>query len=226
MRGKLIVIEAGDGCGKATQAKALVERLCADGLPARRVSFPDYESDSSALVKMYLNGEFGRDVQSVNAYAASLFYAVDRFASYRRRWREWYEQGEIIVADRYTTSNMVHQAVKIGDAAKRKAYLDWLWDLEFVKLELPVPDAVFFLDLPPSFSAQLLAARAQGKHEGADLHEADAAYLARCYEAYCELAQLYGWRRIDCVDAAGLKSVERIHEAIYRGVRAVCAENA
>lgn len=226
MRGKLIVIEAGDGCGKATQAKALCERLRADGLSARRVSFPDYESDSSALVRMYLNGELGEGVQSVNAYAASLFYAVDRFASYRRQWRAWYERGEIIVADRYTTSNMVHQAVKIEDAAARKAYLDWLWDLEFTKLELPAPDAVFFLDVPPAWSARLLASRAAGKHAGKDLHEADAAYLARCYEAYCELTRLYGWLRVDCVDGAGLKSVERIHEEIYRRARAVCAENA
>lgn len=225
MRGKLIVIEAGDGCGKATQTEALYKRLLADGKAAQRISFPDYDSDSSALIKMYLNGDFGQGVQSVNAYAASVFYAVDRFASYRRRWQMFYERGDIIVADRYTTSNMVHQAVKIADPVERKAYLDWLWDLEFCKMELPQPDAVLFLDLPPAWSAKLLATRRQ-KHAGADLHEADTAYLARCYEAYGALADLYGWHRIACVDSAGLKSVERIHADIYRVVCAVCAENA
>lgn len=225
MRGKLIVIEGGDGSGKATQTQALYERLCAEGRAARRVSFPEYDSEASAPVRMYLNGEFGQSVQAVNAYAASVFYAVDRFASYRKRWQAWYEQGDIIIADRYTTSNMVHQSVKLN-AAARDAYLEWLWDLEFVKLELPAPDAVLFLDLPPAWSAKLLAARPQGKHAGADLHEADTAYLARCYETYCALAARYGWQRIACVGEGGLKSVERIHEEIYRAAAAVCGKKA
>lgn len=143
-KGKLIIIEAGDGSGKATQTQKLYEHLQADGYKVHKVEFPDYEADSSMLVRMYLNGDFGQHVDDVNAFAASTFFAVDRYASYRMKWKKYYEAGDIILADRYTTSNMVHQAVKITDSAERDAFLDWLWDYEFNKLALPVPDKVVF----------------------------------------------------------------------------------
>ena len=159
-QGRLIILEAGDGSGKATQTRELYKHLEADGRRIHRVEFPDYASDSSVLVRMYLGGSFGSHADDVNAFAASTFFAVDRYASYRMKWKQYYEAGDIILADRYTTSNMVHQAVKIEDAAERERFLDWLWDFEFVKLALPVPDLVVFLDMDPAVSDRLIAARA------------------------------------------------------------------
>ena len=160
-KGKLIIIEAGDGSGKATQTKRLYDHLVADGRRVHRVEFPDYASDSSALVRMYLAGKFGGHADDVNAYAASTFFAVDRYASYRTKWKAWYDAGDIILADRYTTSNMVHQAVKIEDEAQRDAFLAWLQDLEFAKIGLPVPDAVIFLDMDSAVAQRLIDARAK-----------------------------------------------------------------
>ena len=217
-RGKLIVIEAGDGSGKATQTKALYEHLKRDGKSVHRISFPDYASDSSALVKMYLNGSFGGHAEDVNAYAASTFYAADRYASYRMKWKSLYEAGDIILADRYTTSNMVHQAVKLTDAAERGAFLDWLWDFEFGKLGLPVPDLVVFLDMPPEISDRLIAERAEEKAQAKDIHEKDAEYLHRCHAAYLELAAKYGWRRVACAKDGAIRGIEEIHQDVYQEV--------
>lgn len=214
MRGKLIIIEAGDGCGKATQTKALYEYLLAQGKRVHQVSFPDYESESSALVKMYLGGRFGSRAEDVNAYAASVFYAVDRYASFQTKWRQWYEDGAIIIADRYTTSNMVHQAVKFDSEREREAYLNWLYDLEFVKMGLPEPDAVLFLDMPPQLSARLIQQRAEAAHAVKDLHERDDAYLQRCHAAYAALAQKYGWHVIACAEDMELKTIAAIQREI------------
>lgn len=217
MAGKLIIIEAGDGCGKATQTEQLTGRLKRDGRNVRQISFPDYKSPSSALIKLYLGGAFGDDAQAVNPYAASTFYAVDRYASFKQDWENFYRQGGIVVADRYTTSNMVHQAVKFSAPEERDAYLEWLWDFEFVKFGLPVPDAVVFLDMPPEYSLELLRQRTGA----ADLHERDAQYLARCYTGYRELAVKYGWQRIDCVKQGRLKSIDEIHGEVYRSIAEV-----
>lgn len=222
MAGKLIIIEAGDGCGKATQTAKLYERLQLEGRPVRQVSFPNYSSPSSALLKMYLQGQFGNDPEAVNAYAASTFFAVDRYASYKTDWGRWYQDGGIILADRYTTSNMVHQAVKIAEPAQRDAFLTWLWDLEFVKFGLPVPDMVLFLDVPPACSGMLLANRASKDNSTSqDIHEQDLAYLARCYECYRLIASRYGWQRVACMDDGKLKSIESIHEEIVQAVQGI-----
>ena len=219
MTGKLIIIEAGDGSGKATQTAKLYSRLAAEKFPVRQVSFPNYDSPSSALLKMYLQGQFGTEPDAVNAYAASAFFAVDRYASFKTDWGEWYSQGGIILADRYTTSNMVHQAVKITDQHERTAFLNWLWDLEFVKFGLPVPDLVLFLDVPPVCSAALLAGRDSKDGSGQkDIHEQDSEYLQRCYDSYRHVAELYGWRRIACMGETGLKSIDEIHEDVYQAV--------
>ncbi len=216
-KGKLIIIEAGDGSGKATQTKALYEHLLSDGRKIQQISFPDYKSDSSALVRMYLSGKFGSRPEDVNAFAASTFYAVDRFASYKMNWQSSYNSGEWILADRYTTSNMVHQAVKLDDPEERKNFLDWLWDLEFIKLGLPVPDLVIFLDMDPAVSDKLIAAREKG-HEK-DIHERDTGYLHRCHSVYLELAEKYQWCRIKCSDKDEPRSIEAIHEDVYATVK-------
>ena len=215
-KGKLIIIEAGDGSGKATQTKALYEHLVSDGRSVKKVSFPDYGSDSSALVRMYLAGKFGSRPEDVNAFAASTFYAVDRFASYRMNWQAEYDEGAWILADRYTTSNMVHQAVKLEDVEKRDAFLDWLWDFEFVKLGLPIPDMVIFLDMDPEVSDRLIADRAKGKEK--DIHERDTSYLHKCHKVYLELAEKYRWRRVQCSENGAPRSIEAIHEDVYTAV--------
>ena len=218
MKGKLIIIEAGDGSGKATQTKALYDHLAKDGKTVHRIEFPDYASDSSALVRMYLSGAFGGHADDVNAYAASTFFAVDRYASYRTKWKAWYDKGDIILADRYTTSNMVHQAVKLTDPEERETFLAWLFDLEFEKLGLPVPDAVVFLDMDPAVANQLIAARAKASGAKEDIHEKDQVYLARCHQAYLELAEKYGWAKVQCSENGTPRSVEAIHADVYAAV--------
>lgn len=222
MKGKLFIIESGtDGSGKATQAKKLFDRLKEEGYLVRKVEYPNYQSDSSALIKMYLNGEFGNNPEDVNAYAASMFYAVDRFASYQKAWKAFYEAGGIVVADRYTTSNMVHQASKLQSIEEKNAYLDWLWDVEFIKCGLPVPDEVIFLDVDPAVSMALMQNRSN-KYTGEDkkdIHEKNRGYLQKSYENARWIAEKYGWTPIQCVGKGALKSIEEIHEEIYRVIK-------
>ena len=222
MKGKLIVIEGGDGSGKATQTKLLVDHLRRDGRAVEAISFPDYESDSSALVKMYLRGDFGTDADAVNPYAASAFYAVDRFASYQMKWKSFLHDGGIVVADRYTTSNMLYQMIKMDDAIAQNYYLDWLWDFEFDTLVVPVPDQVILLDVPLAVTEKLMAQR-QGKTGGAtgDIHEKNEGFLAKCHDAYQFLAEKYNWKCIPCTAAGQLKTPEAIHAAVYDAVTAV-----
>ncbi|WP_371376270.1 dTMP kinase [Sporomusa aerivorans] len=219
MKGKLIVIEGTDGSGKATQSGQLSVRLAAEGVPVRKVDYPNYQSQSSALVKMYLNGEFGNRPEAVNAYAASAFYAVDRIASYKKDWEDFYLNGGVVIADRYTTSNMIHQAVKIADQAAKKSYLDWLWDFEFAKCGLPVPDKVFFLAMPPAASQELLCGREKKSGGTQDIHEQDSQYLAYCFANACEIAEQYNWHTIECLHNGTIKTIEQIHSEIYQAVR-------
>ena len=181
-KGKLIVIEGLDGSGKATQAKRLVEQLQAQGKQVRKVSFPAYESDSSALVKMYLAGQFGKDPSDVNAYAASTFYAVDRFASYKTEWGRFYEDGGIVVADRYTTSNAVHQCSKLPEE-EWDSFLEWLFAFEYQLMGIPAPDAVVYLRVDPAVSQKLMTGRYQGDESKKDIHESNLDYLARSRRA-------------------------------------------
>ena len=198
-KGKLIVIEGLDGSGKATQAKILYDALRAQGKRVVRISFPDYESDSSALVKMYLAGQFGNKPGDVNAYAASSFYAVDRFASYKMKWGKLYEKGYIIIADRYTTSNAIHQCSKLP-RSEWEDYLRWLYRYEFELLGLPVPDCVIYLDVPPATSQKLMTKRYAGDENKKDIHEKDIAYLNASREAAVFCTEFLSWCRIICAD--------------------------
>lgn len=221
-KGKLITIEAGDGSGKATQTKALYDRLLAEGYQVLKVEYPDYQSESSALVRMYLGGEFGQQAENVSAYGASAFFAVDRYASYLVKWRQAYESGWIILADRYTTSNMVHQAVKLKDSAEREEFLTWLWDFEFGRLQLPVPDRVIYLDMPPEISDRLINSRAaKDSSRKKDIHEKDTSYLHHCHRAYNEVAEKYGWVKISCAQQGNLRTVQDIHEDVYQAVKEI-----
>ncbi len=218
--GKLFILEGGDGSGKATQTAALKQRLEADGYKVMAVTFPDYESDSSALVRMYLRGDFGTAPNDVNPYVASAFYAVDRFASFRMTWKSFYDAGGIVLADRYTTSNMVHQMVKYTNPKEREDFLTWLVDFEFNKFGLPIPHKVFLLDVPLSVTETLMAKR-QHKTGGAtgDIHEMDRDYLKRCHNAYDELVVRFQWERIACTKNELMRSVTDIHEEIYGKIK-------
>lgn len=207
--GKLIVIEGLDGCGKSTQLELLPQNLKKRGIESQSVSFPDYDSDSSALVKMYLNGEFGKKPGDVNAYAASLFYAVDRFASYKTNWGEYYEQNGVILSGRYTTSNAVHQTSKM-DESQWADFLDWLYDLEYNKVGIPKPDKVIFLDMPVEVSQKLLSGRYKGDETKKDIHESDTAYLDKCRKAAMFTAKYSGWTVIPCAKDGEPRPIEDI----------------
>lgn len=215
MMGKLIVFEGTDGSGKATQTRLLAERLRQSGRELRQITFPRYDNDSSALIRMYLGGDFGTEPDAVNAYAASTFYAVDRYASYKQDWGRFYEAGGLVVADRYTTSNAVHQASKLPQA-ERKPFLDWLFHFEYELLGLPRPDVVFYLDIPTEITGEMRRRREAATHTSADIHERDEAYLRRCRENAAQVARLCGWQRIDCVREGRLLSVEEIHAEVLR----------
>lgn len=213
MKGKLLAVEGLDGCGKATQTGLLCQALEGRGFAVQSVSFPHYDSDSSALVRMYLAGAFGDKPGDVNAYAASVFYAVDRYASYRQDWQRFYTAGGVVVADRYTTANAVHQCSKLPEK-EWDGYLDWLFDLEYQKMGLPAPDAVFFLDMQPAISQRLLSSRYHGEEAKKDIHEKDAAYLSRSRAAARYCAKKLGWRRIACDDGEKALPVAAIHERL------------
>ena len=212
-KGKLIVIEGLDGSGKATQAQLLAAHLKEEGLSVREITFPDYASDSSALVKMYLSGQFGPHPDDVNAYAASSFYAVDRYASYKTSWGSFYEQGGIVIADRYTTSNAVHQCSKLPPD-QWESFLRWLFDYEFHLLGLPTPDAVIYLQVDPAVSQKLMTARYHGDESKKDVHEKDTAYLARSREAAEYCAAHLGWHTVHCTRGDAMRSIENIQAAV------------
>ena len=221
--GKLIVIEGTDGSGKSTQFRLLTDRLESEQVKFQKLVFPQYSEPSSALIRMYLGGEFGKSPSDVNAYAASAFYSVDRYASYRKVWGKWYEAGGLVVSDRYTTSNAVHQASKEPED-KREGFLNWLYDFEYDKLGLPRPDLVIYLDVPTDFTEKMLRHRETETHTHADIHEQDMQYLATCRRMGRAAAEHYGWTVIRCVRDGAMRSMEDIHEEIYRHV-AACLED-
>jgi dTMP kinase len=222
-KGKLIIIESGtDGSGKETQSERLYSRLRDEGYKVKKITYPNYQSDSSALVKMYLNGEFGKNPDDVNPYVASTFYAVDRFASFRKEWERFYLDGGIVISDRYTTSNMVHQAAKM-QGEERDEYLDWLWEFEFVKFNLPVPDKVIFLDMPIEMSEALMEKRTNkitGTQEK-DIHERNKDYMRNSYNTSLYIADKYQWQKISCVSDNALRSIEDIHNDIFNAVKPI-----
>ena len=221
--GKLIVIEGTDGSGKSTQFARLTQRLNQEGRQFQKLVFPQYKEESSALIRMYLGGEFGDKPSDVNAYAASAFYAVDRYASYKKVWGEWYEQGGLILSDRYTTSNAVHQASK-EPKDKQGAFLGWLYEFEYDKLGLPRPDLTIYLDVPTEYTEMLMRGREAATGTHADIHEKDLNYLATCRETGRAAASYYGWTVVECVRDGKMRSIEEIHEEIYRHV-AACLED-
>ncbi len=219
--GKLIVIEGTDSSGKQTQSDILYQRLRSEGKNVKKISFPNYDSPASEPVKMYLSGEFGENANDVNPYPISTMYAVDRYASFKKDWGNFYLGDGIIITDRYTTSNMVHQASKFDDQNEKMKYLEWLEDLEYEKMEIPRPDIVLFLNMPVE-TAQKLMANRKNKITGdavKDIHEKDVEYLRKSHQNACDIADLYHWEEIECVRNGELKNIDEISEEIFVAVK-------
>lgn len=212
--GILITIDGLDGSGKQTQSERLVQRLNENGITAKIVSFPDYESDSSALVKMYLGGRFSSDPEKVNAYAASSFFAVDRYASYMLNFKKDYDNGTVIICNRYTTSNAIHQLSKIDDEKKREEFIEWLYDFEFNKLAIPAPDMTILLSVPVEISLGLIKSRSESTGREIDIHE-NAEHLKKAYKAAHFAAEHLGWTAIECTKDGSLLSIDEISEKVY-----------
>ena len=219
--GKVFVIDGTDGSGKQTQFERLQNRLTEEGIDYRTVSFPNYDSPSASLVKMYLSGEFGENAKDVSPYIASTFYAADRYATYTTKYKEYYENGGIILADRYTTANMVHQAGKIQDKEEREKFLEWLWNLEFELYGLPVPAEVFFLKMPPEKALELIKNRENKFTHSTqkDIHERDKSHITDSFNAACSVAQKYNWYTVECIKEEQIRTIEDIHEEIYQEMK-------
>ena len=217
MNGRLIVFEGTDGSGKATQTELLCRELDQRGIPYKKLTFPRYDQDSSALIRLYLGGAFGSRPDDVNAYAAATFYAVDRYASYKQDWGAFYEAGGLLIADRYTTSNAVHQTVKLP-VEERRAFLDWLFDFEYRMLGLPKPTRVLYLDIPTDLTEQMMRRREHETHTKADIHEQDDAYLRHCRENAAYVVDYCGWTKIVCTEQGRLRPIEDIHAEVMEKV--------
>ena len=222
-KGRLIVFEGTDGSGKATQSALLCQELEKRGIAFRKLEFPRYQEESSALIRLYLGGAFGSHPDDVNAYAASTFYAVDRYASYKQDWGEYYRQGGLLIADRYTTSNAVHQCSKLPQE-QWEEYLHWLFDYEFRLLGLPAPDRVIYLQVDPAVSQRLMTQRYHGDESKKDVHEKDVEYLARSRRAAEFCAAHLGWQTVPCTCGDGMRSIEEIGQEVRRRVDAALAE--
>ncbi|NLU25458.1 MAG: thymidylate kinase [Clostridiales bacterium] len=218
MSGTLIVFEGTDGSGKATQSKLLCRELEKNGIPFKKLDFPRYDEESSALVKLYLGGAFGTHPDDVNAYAAATFYAVYRYDSYKQDWGSFYEGGGLLIADRYTTSNAVHQTSKLP-AAERVKFLNWLFDFEYHLLGLPKPTRVLYLDMPTELTEQMMRAREDRTGTKADIHEQDEAYLRRCRENAEAVVKFCSWEKIDCARNGKILSIDEIHAKVMERVK-------
>lgn len=215
---KLIIIEGLDGSGKSTQVELLQKYFEAENINYKKIKLPDYDSPSSTLVNMYLSGKFGKSANDVNAYAAGAFYAVDRYASYKLNWGKDYENGTLILADRYATSNSIYQMEKI-DESKWDEYLDWSADFEYEKIGIPKPDAVIYLDMPVEISQKLMTSRYNGNEAKKDVHEVDVAFLNKCRKSALYAAKKQGWSVVSCSDGVNPLPIDEIHKKIVRIVK-------
>lgn len=218
MNGRLIVFEGTDGSGKATQARLLCEHLDREGIAYREIDYPRYGSPFAEPAKRYLEGELGEKPGDVNAYAASVLFSVDRYASYKQDWGGFYEAGGLVIANRYTTSNAVHQASKLP-MGEQKEFLNWLFDLEYNRLGLPRPDRVVYLDMPTEVSEQMLRRRERETGTAADIHEQDELYLKKCRAGAREIVRECGWTVIDCADGGMPRPTEEIHREVWGKLR-------
>ena len=220
---KLVVIEGVDSSGKQTQTERLFQKISSMNLKTEKIVFPNYESNTSSLVKMYLNGEFGTKANDVNPYMASAFFAVDRVGSIKCEWADRLNGADVVIADRYVTSNMIHQASKIEDSREKDKFLDWVYDFEYGKLELPEPDLIIFLDMPVKYALELMKNRPNkiDSSDVKDIHESDADYLNKSYENAVSVADKYGWHKISCVKDGSIRTIDDISEEIFEVFKSI-----
>ena len=216
--GLCVKLEGIDGSGKSAQYRRLCARFDEMGMAYHHIVFPRYDQESSALIRMYLNGAFGAHPSDVNAYAASTFFAVDRYASYRTDWGEIYENGGLILSDRYTTSNAIHQGSKLPEA-ELPAFFDWLYDLEYGKMGLPRPDLVLYLDVDLPTSLKRMQHRQEKQNTKADIHEQDVSYLENCLRIGRLAAAHYGWTIVPFMKDGAERALEEKHEEIFSIIR-------
>lgn len=217
---KLIIIEGLDGSGKSTQTALLEEYFIKKGTAFKKIKLPDYESPSSTLVNMYLGGEFGSNADDVNPYAAGAFYAVDRYASFKLKWKTDYENGTLILADRYATSNSIYQMEKL-DVSEWEYYLKWSEDFEYNKIGIPKPDLVIYLDMPVEISQRLMTSRYGGDEGKKDVHEKNVEFLKKCRKSALYAADVQGWKVIPCSDGESPRSIDEIHNDIINAVKTI-----
>lgn len=216
----LIVIDGLDGSGKTTQFDIIKGKL-SERHNVKAISFPDYEQPSSSLVKMYLNGEISPSADGVNAYAASSFYAVDRYASYKMFWENSYKNGDLIFASRYVSSNAIHQMVKLPEE-QWDAYLEWLNDYEYGKLGLPEPNIVIFLDMPVEISQRLMTERYSGDESRKDIHEMNVDYLRACRRSALYAAEKLDWKVVECSRNGIPLAVDEISGKLLEIINGIC----
>ncbi len=213
--GIFVDLEGLDGSGKTTQTELICKRLKEDGIDFRQIKLPDYDSDSSILVRKYLAGDFGKNAGDVNSYAASVLYAADRFASYTEKWGADYSAGKLIFADRYTPANALYQMTKL-DKSEWDSFLEWLFDFEYEKIGIPAPDKVIFLDMPVEVSQRLMTSRYGGDETKKDVHEANVEFLNACREAALYAAEKYGWSVVNCAENGEPLPIEVINDEVYK----------
>ncbi|MFK4786012.1 dTMP kinase [Fusobacterium sp. MFO224] len=219
--GKIIVIEGTDSSGKETQTRELYKKLKKEGYNVRKLTFPNYESRACEPVKMYLAGEFGKVALDINPYPISTMFAIDRYASYKKDWQTFYDEGGIIITDRYVQSNMIHQGSKLVNEKEKKDYISWLEDLEFNKIGIPKADLVIFINMPLKFAKKLMEKRNNkitGEKEK-DIHEKDEVYMEKSYNNACEISKVRGWKEVECVEKDRLKTIEEISKNIFNIVK-------
>ena len=211
--GKFIVLEGLDGSGKTTQTKYLAEYLRKNG-KVRELSFPCYGEKSCTLVQMYLDGELGNDPAATNGYAASCFFAADRYISYVTDWKKDIDDPDCtVVATRYTTSNAYHQLSKLP-REEWDSFLNWIFDFEFKKIGLPAPDEVVLLSMDPALSTKNVEIRSSETGQKQDIHEKDPGYLLRSFEAAGYAAEKCGWHTVVCAPEGKMLSREEIFDRI------------
>lgn len=218
--GLFIDLEGLDGCGKTTQTELLCKRFEKENINYKKIKLPDYESDSSILVRKYLNGDFGKNANDVNAFAASVLFAADRFASYTEKWKNDYLNGTLIFSDRYTPANALYQMTKL-EPEEWDSYLEWLFDFEYNKIGIPEPTMVVFLDMPVEVSQKLMTNRYNGDESKKDVHECDVEFLHKCRKSALYACQKYGWKVISCAENGELLSIEEINDKIYNEIKTV-----
>ncbi len=218
--GLFIDLEGLDGCGKTTQTELLCKRFEKENISYKKIKLPDYESDSSILVRKYLNGDFGKNANDVNAFAASVLFAADRFASYTEKWKKDYLNGTLIFSDRYTPANALYQMTKL-EPEEWDSYLEWLFDFEYNKIGIPEPTMVIFLDMPVEVSQKLMTSRYQGDESKKDVHECDVEFLHKCRNSALYACKKYGWRVISCAQNNEPLSIEEINDKIYNEIKSI-----